>query len=50
VLIQKITDLDSQSKVLEKKKYYNARYNDYTFNKNVVRRRKMREKLNLDKD
>ena len=50
LLIQKITDLDSQSKVLEKKNYYDVRYNDYAFNKNVVRRRKMREKLNLDND
>ena len=50
VIRQKITDLDSQSKVLEKKNYYKVRYNDYIFDKNVVRRRKMREKLSLDKD
>lgn len=49
VIIQRITSLDSQSKVLEKKGYYKNRYNDYIFDKNVIRRRKMREHLNSDK-
>ena len=49
VIIQRITGLDSQSKVLEKKRYYENRYNDYVFNKNIIRRRKMREHLNSDK-
>ena len=49
VNIQTITGLDSQSKVLEKKGYYKNRYNDYIFDKNVIRRRKMREHLNSDK-
>ena len=44
VFIQKITDLDNGSKLLEKKGYYSGLH-PYAFNKNVMRRRKMREKL-----
>ena len=44
IFIQKITDLDNGSKILEKKGYYNGLH-PYSFNKNVTRRRKMRERL-----
>ena len=44
IFIQKITDLDNGSKILEKKGYYSGLH-PYSFNKNVMRRRKMREKL-----
>tara|TARA_B100001173_G_C15825663_1_gene478159 strand:+ start:114 stop:626 length:513 start_codon:yes stop_codon:yes gene_type:complete len=45
VNMQTITGLDSQSKILQEKQYYNNRYNDYMFDIHVLRRRKMREKL-----
>ena len=44
VIIQKITDLDDASRILEKQGYYN-RYIPYMFNKSIIRRRKMRERL-----
>ena len=44
VIIQKITDLDDASRVMEKHGYYN-RYLPYMFNKSIIRRRKMRERL-----
>ncbi len=44
VIIQKITDLDDASRILEKEGYYN-RYIPYMFNKSIIRRRKMRERL-----
>ena len=44
IIIQKITDLDDASRILEKQGYYN-RYIPYIFNKSIIRRRKMRERL-----
>ena len=44
VIIQKITDLDDASRRLEKQGYYN-RYIPYIFNKSIIRRRQMRERL-----
>jgi len=44
VIIQKITDLDNASRILEKEGYYN-RYIPYMFNKSILRRRQMRERL-----
>ena len=44
VMIQRITDLDNGSRILEKKGYYEG-LGDYAFNKNVLSRRKMRERL-----
>ena len=44
VIIQKITDLDDASRILEEQGYYN-RYIPYMFNKSIIRRRKMRERL-----
>tara|TARA_B100000287_G_scaffold255279_2_gene239961 strand:- start:3862 stop:4359 length:498 start_codon:yes stop_codon:yes gene_type:complete len=44
-IIQRITDLDNEGKVLEEKGYYTKRYSDYVFNKNVLLRRKLRENL-----
>tara|TARA_E500000081_G_scaffold123815_1_gene129606 strand:- start:254 stop:775 length:522 start_codon:yes stop_codon:yes gene_type:complete len=48
VFIQKITDLDNGSKILEKKGYYNGLH-PYSFNKNVIRRRRMRNRLDNSK-
>ena len=48
VMIQKITDLDNGSIVLEKKGYYEG-LNPYALNKNVMNRRKMRQQLKGDK-
>ena len=44
VMIQKITDLDNGSIILEKKGYYEG-LNPYALNKNVMNRRKMRQQL-----
>jgi len=46
-IIQKITDLDDHSKILEGKGYYTERYGEQVFNRTVLRRRQMREKLTL---
>tara|TARA_B100001057_G_scaffold129620_1_gene128670 strand:+ start:6172 stop:6681 length:510 start_codon:yes stop_codon:yes gene_type:complete len=44
VMIQRMTDLDNASITLEKKGYYEG-LNEYSFNKQILLRRKMREKL-----
>lgn len=44
VMIQRMTDLDNASIALEKKGYYEG-LNEYSFNKQILLRRKMREKL-----
>ena len=46
VMIQRITDLDNASIVLEKKGYYEGLI-PYMFNKQILHRRKLREKLNV---
>ena len=42
--VEKMTDLDNASIALEKKGYYEG-LNEYSFNKQILLRRKMREKL-----
>ena len=44
-MIQRITDLDDEGKVMEEKGYYTKRYSEYAKNKLVTLRRKLREKL-----
>ena len=45
VMIQRITDLDNGSPILEKKGYYEGLGDYASPNKNVLSRRKMRERL-----
>ena len=44
-MIQRITDLDDEGKVMEEKGYYTKRYSEYAKNKLVTLLRKLREKL-----
>ena len=45
ILLQKLTKLDNASRILEKKDYY-QNHIPYMYNKYVLQRRQMREKLN----